>query len=367
MVDLLSRSPMQALHVLEVRCATYDDWKAMYAEDLSFGKSWRALQQLIVINKTPFLDYTIHDGWLYKLKCMCVPQFEDHLILIREAHASSRGGHFETTKTILNIQHHFYQPTLPKQVEKFIFTCSIYSQSKPSNHKHGLYQPLLVPTQPWESISMDFLSGLPTTFCKHDAIWVVMCQFYNMALFIPCHKTTSVAQTIDLFFHHIWTHFGLPCSIIFDKESCFLSTFWHTLQSLLGFQLRFSTAFHPQTDGQTKVVNHTLVQSLCNYFAKNKQRDLYLPIIQHTPLLVSCPLKFVLGFNSSHPQRFPLLSLLVALHTKNRNNSQPNVLFTIQVSAILQYQLPCKQTKTVRNKGMISSACHYALLRMHVT
>ena len=72
------------------------------------------LQQTTVINQTPFLDYTIRDGWLYKLNQLCVPQFEDRLILIQEAQASSCGGHFGTAKTILNLQRHFYCLVLPK-------------------------------------------------------------------------------------------------------------------------------------------------------------------------------------------------------------------------------------------------------------
>ena len=139
-----------------------------------------------MINQTPFLDYTIRDGWLYKLDRLCVQQSEDSLILIREAHASSC-GHFGTAKTILNLQRHFYYPALPKQVEKFIRTCSLCSQSKPSNRKHGLYQPLPIPSRPWESISMDFLSGLPTTFRKHDAIGrscVIFLQWLSLFLVI---------------------------------------------------------------------------------------------------------------------------------------------------------------------------------------
>ena len=203
-----------------------------------------------MINQTPFLDYTICDGCLYKLNHLCLPQSEDHLILIPEAHASSCGEHFGTAKTILNLQRHFYWPALHKQVEKFIRACSLCSQSKPSNHKHGLYQHLPVPSRPWESISMDFLSGfLAITFHNYDSIWVVMCCFSKMDLFIPYHKTTSITHTSYLFFHHIWTHFGLPCSIISDMDSHFLNTFWHNLWSLLGFQLLFSTAFHPQIDG----------------------------------------------------------------------------------------------------------------------
>jgi hypothetical protein len=142
---------------------------------------WVALHQQTVVNQTPFLDYTIRNGWLYKLNFLCVPQSEDHLLFIKEAHASSCGGHFGITKTVQNLQHQFYWPSLQRRVEKFIRACTLCSQSKPSNRKHDMYQPLWVPSRPWESISMDFLSGMPTTQRKHDAIWVVVCRFSKMA------------------------------------------------------------------------------------------------------------------------------------------------------------------------------------------
>lgn len=124
---------------------------------------------------------------------LCVPQSKDRLILICEAHASTCRGNFGTAKTILNLSCHFYWPTLHKQVENSICACSLYSQSKPSNCKHGLYQPLPMPSHPWESISMEFLSGMQTTLPKHNVIWVVVCHFSKMALFLPCHKNTFVA------------------------------------------------------------------------------------------------------------------------------------------------------------------------------
>lgn len=71
------------------------------------------------------------------------------------------------------------------------------------------------------------------TLRKHDAIWVIVCRFSKMALFLPCHKTTSASQIVDLFFTHVWTHFGFPRNIISDHDSRFLSTFWKTLWSLL--------------------------------------------------------------------------------------------------------------------------------------
>jgi hypothetical protein len=115
---------------------------------------------------------------------------------------------------------------------------------------------------------MDILCGVLTSHNNHDVIWVVVCCFSKMALFIPCHKTSSAAQTTHLFFRHVWPHFGLPSSIISDRDYVFLIPFWCTLSSSLGFQRRFSTAFHPRTDGKTEVVNSTMVHSLRSYSAK---------------------------------------------------------------------------------------------------
>jgi hypothetical protein len=242
-----------------------------------------------------------------------VPQSEDRLLLIKESHASACGGHFGTTKTILNLTRHFFWPTLSRQVEIFIRSCALCSQTKPSNRKHGLYQPLPIPARPWESISMDYINGLPTTLHKHDAIWVVVCRFSKMALFIPCHKTTYVVQTVELFFHNVWPHFGLPQSIISDRDSRFLSIFWRTLWSLLGCNLKFSTTFHPQMDDQTEVVNRVLVHSLHTYFVKNKQWDTYLHIIQHSYNRAShsstgySPFEVCLGFQPLAPSEMPLM------------------------------------------------------------
>jgi hypothetical protein len=167
------------------------------------------------------------------------------------------------------------------QVEKFIRACALCSQLKPSNKNHGLYQQLPLPSRPLESIYMDFLSELPTTKKKHDEIWVVVCHFIKMALFIPCKNTTTRTQTEELYFQHVWPHFGLPSNIISDRDSCFLSTFWKTIRALLGCQLKFSTSFHPQTGGQIEVVNWVLVHALHTHFGHNKQWDNYLHILQH--------------------------------------------------------------------------------------
>ena len=146
MADLLNRPPTLVLPFLEVRCANYDTWKDQYATDQNFQEIWVSLHSPTVFNHNPFLYYTIWEGWLYKLNLLCVPHLDDRLLLIKEAHASTYGGHFGTTKTLRHLQHHFYWPSMQPQVEKFIKSCALCSQSKLSNRNHGLYQPLPLPS-----------------------------------------------------------------------------------------------------------------------------------------------------------------------------------------------------------------------------
>jgi hypothetical protein len=141
--------------------------------------------------------------------------------------------------------------------------------------------PLPVPTRPWESISMDFLGGLPKTKRGYDYVFVVVDRFSKMICLIPCKKSLTGEDAARLFFTHVWRHFGLPSSIVSDRDSRFLGKFWRTLWDMMDTKLNRSTAFHPQTDGQTEVVNRTLVHLLRGYNAKHPTTwDENLPYIE---------------------------------------------------------------------------------------
>ena len=146
-----------------------------------------------------------------------------------------------------------------------------------------MYTPLPTPNRPWESISMDYMSGLPSTKQGNYCSFVVVDHFSKMAILVACKKSITAKATTKLFFERVWVHFGIPQTIVSDRDSRFLSTFWSSLWSLLDTKLTKSTAFHPQTDGQTEVVNRMIVHILRMYKSKNPRTwDESLPYVQHS-------------------------------------------------------------------------------------
>jgi hypothetical protein len=135
---------------------------------------------------------------------------------------------------------------------------------KPQNTRTaGLMHPLPIPDKPWEVIAMDFIVGLPATRRGYGAIFVVIDLLTKMAHFIPTKSTATAKDTADKFFKVIVRMHGLPSKIISDSK--FISHFWKDLFQLCGTELAFSSAYHPQTDGQTERMKRLLVESLRSY------------------------------------------------------------------------------------------------------
>ena len=126
-------------------------------------------------------------------------------------------------------------------------------------------QPLDIPEWKWECITMDFISGLPRTYRKHDVIWVIIDRLTKSAHFLPINMTYSLDRLADLYINEIVRLHGVPKEIISDRDSRFLSRFWRSLQEYIGTKVKFSTAYHPQIDGQSERTIQTLEDLLRAY------------------------------------------------------------------------------------------------------
>ena len=142
---------------------------------------------------------------------------------------------------------------MKNDVVNFVSKCLTCQQVKAEHQRPaGLLQPMEIPEWKWDQVTMDFVSGLPRTKNNHDSIWVIVDRLTKSAHFIPVLTTYSMDRLAELYTQNIVRLHGVPSSIISDRDSRFTSKFWKSLQEALGTRLKFSSAFHPQTDGQSE-------------------------------------------------------------------------------------------------------------------
>ena len=205
-------------------------------------------------------------------KHIFIPQDKElRLRILRIFHDDLTAGHFGISKTFEAVSRIFYWAKLRQFVEDYVKTCEKCSLNKSSRHKpYGELQPLPIPSRPWSSISMDFIVKLPSSVSElyqdvFDSILVVVDRLTKMAHFIPCKEAMSARQLALTLLKYVFRLHGLPLDIVSDRGSLFTSTFFRELTRLLKIRQKLSTAYHPQTDGQTEKTNSTLEQYLRMY------------------------------------------------------------------------------------------------------
>ncbi|GJS28295.1 reverse transcriptase domain-containing protein [Tanacetum coccineum] len=203
-------------------------------------------------------------------------------LIMHESHKSKYSIHPGSDKMYQDLKKLYWWPNMKAIIAEYVGKCLTCSRVKAECQKpSGLLVQPEIPMWKWERITMDFITKLPKTSNEHDTIWVIVDRLTKSAHFIPTRETDSMETLTRLYIKEIVSWHGVPISIISNRDSHFTSRFWQSLQSALGTQLDMSTAYHPETDGQSERTIQTLEDMLraCVIdFRKGWER--HLPLVE---------------------------------------------------------------------------------------
>jgi len=258
---------------VQERPSVSNHFNQAYQEDPLPDKILKAIREGNSLNEITVVECKEQDRQVWYRGKHYVPEGDQlQLRLIQEHHDTALAGHPGWAKTFDVLDRQYYWKDMRKQVDQYVRNCQSCQRSRTSRHgTFGVLRPSSVPEKPWEDIFMDFVVGLLE--CEgFDAVWVVVDILSKMWHFIPCHTTIDAVGLAKLFLWEVVCLLGLPRSIVSDWGPQFASTFWGQICSQLGVDRWMSTAFHPQTDGQTELMNAGMEQYL-RIFVNHQQDD----------------------------------------------------------------------------------------------
>ena len=214
----------------------------------------------------PGAPYTWRNGLVcYKNRVVIPPKSPIIKQLLREFHDSQIGGHSGVLRTYKRLAQQFYWPSMFQIVQDYVSSCDVCQRVKSETlAPAGLLQPLPIPCLVWDDITMDFIEGLPTSNGK-NTILVVVDHLSKSAHFFALAHPFTAKMVAEKFVEGVVKLYGMPKSIISDRDPVFMSQFWQEFFKLSGTQLKMSSSYHPQTDGQSEVVNRCVEQYLRCY------------------------------------------------------------------------------------------------------
>lgn len=226
--------------------------------------------------------FHIRDDFLFHLdsngveRC-CVPAAARKAVW-EEAHRSRIGGHQGVDRTYEALRKIVFWPKMVQQVQRWCRECDECQRGKQATKTiHAPAQPLDVPTEPWKSVSMDFMD-LPMSLRGHDSVLITTCRFSGMLHVLPTTKTVTADGAADLVLQGVVRLHGVPESFVSDRDPRFVAELWQQLWTKMGTQLRMTTAHRPQADGKAEASNK-LVQTALRHFVNAAGSDWDAPAV----------------------------------------------------------------------------------------
>jgi hypothetical protein len=185
-------------------------------------------------------------------------------------------------KTISAVNSQYYWLSMKKEIVEFIVKYLEFQKVR-VEHRYlaGLLQPLTIPEWKWKVVTMDFITGLPITSKKHDSTMVVVDKLTKVVHFIPLKTTHKETNVVDIYMREVAHLHGVPKIIVSDRDPMFTSNFWKGLFKGFRTNVNFSTAYHPESDGQTERINQMIEDMLRMYVMdKPSKLEYYLHLVE---------------------------------------------------------------------------------------
>ncbi|GBG73273.1 hypothetical protein CBR_g12992 [Chara braunii] len=229
---------------------------------------------LEVKDKVTSAEFELVNGLLFLEKegnkRLCVPDRESlRSLFLGECHDAT--GHFGFKKTAANLLQRFWWPTMMRDAKLYVETCQVCQRDKPHTQAPlGLLKPLPIPERPGESLSMDFMDTLVTSKSGMRHIFVIVDRFSKYARLIAMPETAKTEYVIRLFKENWVRDFGVPKSIVSDRDVRFTSELWKAAAAEQGTQLQMTFGNHPEANGQAEQLNRAVHHLLRHYIKPNQ-------------------------------------------------------------------------------------------------